>query len=70
MTETNNDHDPKVDQVYARDRATVVTCAIVAIIREAMNDPALHARIAHTLRFEFADLERQVISENRINPES
>ena len=69
MTEHSNSEESS-NHVYARDRPTVVTCAIVATIREAMNDPALHARIAHTLRFEFADLERQVISENRINPET
>ena len=43
--------------------------AILTIIREALNDPELRARIAHTLRFEFADLEGQVMNENRLNPE-
>ena len=69
MTENSNSSENR-NHVYARDRASVVTCAIVAIVREAMNDPELHARIANTLRFEFADLERQVISENRISPET
>jgi hypothetical protein len=66
----NNDDPQNVNQVYARDRAAVVTCAIVAIVREALNDPELRTRIGHTLRFEFADLERQVLHENRINPET
>jgi hypothetical protein len=59
-------HDPSnVNHVYARDRAAVVTCAILAILRDALNDPQLRSNIASTLRFEFADLERQVLSENR-----
>ena len=65
MTETNHDH--KVDQVYARDRAAVVACAVLAIVRDALTDPEVGARIAETLRFEFADLEREVINENRLD---
>ena len=53
------------NHVYARDRASVVACAILAILRDALDDPELRSRIAATLRFEFADLERQVLSENR-----
>ena len=68
MTETNHDHDPKVDQVYAHDRAAVVACAVLAIVRDALTDPELRTRIAETLRVEFADLERQVINENRPIP--
>jgi len=69
MPDLTNNNPESLNPVYARDRAAVVTCAIVAIIREALNDPELHARIAHTLRFEFADLERQVMNENRHDPE-
>jgi hypothetical protein len=62
---TNKTPDEKFNHVYARDRAHVVTCAILAILRAALDDPELRGRIAATLRFEFADLERQVLSENR-----
>ena len=69
MPDLTDNNPESFNPVYARDRAAVVTCAILAIIREALNDPELRARIAHTLRFEFADLEGQVMNENRLNPE-
>ena len=55
---------------YARDRAAVVATAILAVIKEWLSDPELHVRITETLRFEFSDLERQTLSENRPNPET
>ena len=67
MSETNHDHDPKVNQVYARDRASVCATAVVAIIRDWVNEPELRARLAAYLRQEFRDLEAQVLSENRTN---
>jgi hypothetical protein len=62
---TNNTPDEKFNHVYARDRAAVVTSAILTIVRTALDDPELRSRIAATLRFEFADLECQALSENR-----
>ena len=50
---------------YARDRAAVVACAILAIVRDWVNEPELRTRIAAYLRQEFSDLQTQVISENR-----
>jgi hypothetical protein len=66
---STNNPDSQHAQVYACDRAAVVTSGILAIIRDALNDPELRTHIAETLRFEFSDLERQVLSENRISPE-
>jgi hypothetical protein len=63
--DTNNTPDEKFNYVYMRDRAAVVTSAILTILRAALDDPELRSRIATTLRFEFADLECQVLSENQ-----
>jgi hypothetical protein len=65
----NNDPSEKFNTVYARDRAAVVATAVLAIIKDALDDPELRARVAATLRFEFADLVREVFSENRPNGE-
>jgi hypothetical protein len=62
---TDNTSPETFNHVYARDRAAAVTCAVLAILRAALDDPELRSRIAATLRFEFADLEHQVLSENR-----
>jgi hypothetical protein len=50
---------------YVRDRAAVVAVGIVCIVREAPNEREACARVAETLRFEFADIEREA-SENRL----
>ena len=62
---TDNVPDKKFNRVYARDRAAIVTSAILTILRTALDDPELRSQIAATLRDEFADLERQALSENR-----
>jgi len=48
---------------YARDRAAVVATAVLAVIKDWLDDPELHARITETLRFEFADIVRQVFDD-------
>jgi hypothetical protein len=68
MTKIDPSSEP-FNPAYARDRAAVVTCAILAILRAALDDPEIRSRIAATLRSEFTDLERQVLSENRPNGE-
>jgi hypothetical protein len=67
--DTDNTSPETFNHIYARDSAAVVTCAILAILRAALDDAELRSRITATLRFEFADLERQVLSENRPNGE-
>jgi hypothetical protein len=58
MTDQVNHDPPHINHVRARDHAAIVATAILAIIRDALsdalNDPALHAHIATTLRFELA----------------
>ena len=70
MPDLTDNNPESFNPVYARDRAAVVARAIVCIVKSVINDPETLLRIAETLRFEFADLERQVINENRANPES
>ena len=69
MSDQISHHDPPhVNHVRAHDHAAIVATAILAVIRDALsdalNDPALHAHIATTLRFELthgvADAVREV----------
>jgi uncharacterized protein (DUF2267 family) len=61
---TENNHDlTNVNHVYARDRAAVVATAVLAVIKDALDDPELRARVAATLRFEFADIVREVFDD-------
>ena len=54
----------EINHVYARDRATVVATAILAVVKDWLDDPELRGRLAESLRFEFADIMREVF-ENR-----
>jgi hypothetical protein len=58
-------YDPGKVNLYARDRAAHVTVAVLAVVKDALCDIELRARIAAYLRQEFNDVEQQVISENR-----
>ena len=53
------------NSAYARDRAAVVAAGIVCIVREAPNNREACARVAETLRFEFADIERQAFADRQ-----
>lgn len=64
------------DHVAARDRAAVVTTAIIQIVVSALRRwnagdladlASVRAEIAATLREEFADVEQQVLNEIRLN---
>ena len=50
---------------YARDHAAVVATAVIAMVRDWVDEPELRTRIAAYLRQEFSDLQAQVINENR-----
>lgn len=65
----DNDPSKKFNIVYARDRAAVGAAAILSVIKDVLDDPELRARVAAILRSEFADLVREVFSENRPNGE-
>ena len=64
------------DHVAARDRAAVVTTAIIQIVVSALRRrnagdlaalASMRAEIAATLREEFAEVEQQVLNEIRLN---
>jgi hypothetical protein len=48
-----------------KDRAAVVTAAVIAIVKRALHDPALAREIAAALREEFHDIEQRVLNETR-----
>jgi hypothetical protein len=62
------------DHVAARDRAAVVTTAIIQIVASALRRwnagdlaalASVRAEIAATLREEFADVEQQILNDTR-----
>lgn len=48
---------------HARDRAGLIAIAVLSVVRDALDDPEVRMRVANVLRFEFADLVRDVFED-------